>query len=328
MRTILCLIIGAIVVVGVPRAEEPESAREEARPPTRAEVAQFAESLIRSDQRHAVSTKRFVVVSDSYEKAAAAVFARNFETVFTLLDSILPFDDGALPLSDDDKVLAYVFWKEAEYQKFAGFLGREAHTTSGVYIHGFNMLAFHLETIAPSETRGILVHECTHAYLAQRAKQTSFVIPLWFHEGLATYVGLSDVKDGEIHLGSYSASARADTRMTWTYFRSSARQLLEQARRATQRKRDPLTFETLFGAGKEAFENEKTAGESYGTSWLVVYYLRHGQPTWAKEAFPTFVHTMFDGRPSREALEAAYGVPVTQLEQDFRAFLHGFKLHS
>ncbi len=291
------------------------------------EAIRFADALIDPRYRQSSSTEHFLVISDSHERTAVAILAKDFEAVFAVLRAILPISPDTSASDGGNKVRAYVFWSAAQYEEFAAFLGEKARRTVGAYFEGPGILAFDVETYAEPLARSVMLHECTHAFLHHCVKSENFAIPSWFDEGLAEYVGLSDVKKGKILLGSYPDTTPIRIPpVVNTFIPSIAFERLSAARRALREKPETVTFDYLLRTEVGSIEDQEAANEFYGMSWLLVDFLRDGQPSWPGGPFRAFVRDLFGGRPVREALETAYGLPPSRLEQGWREHIRDLRL--
>ena len=89
------------------------------------------------------------------------------------------------------------------------------------------------------------------------------------------------------------------------------------------RKREGLTLEELVAADRDIFYGDRSH-LYYGMSWLLVHFLRHGEPHWAEDNFPTLMLYLAEGYPARAAVETAYGRDLSSLEAPFLEYARKF----
>ncbi len=326
MRAAVLSFVFAAALLAPGNVTSGAGATPESKVDSRKELIAYAESLLARESRNAFSTENFDVVSDSREGTAAGILARNFEAVFHVLGTIVPAAPGA-GSTEPGKVLAYLFSSHEQYEQFATFAeGRKHARSSGVYFEGYGILAFHLEMYTQPSVRTVMIHECVHAYLDRRLRSTEQRIPSWLGEGLAEYIALSEVKDGRIRIGSYPAKTRYENPSVTRVLPSLADGRLKDARRAARHRPESLSFEYLLNADARSIEAEDRNLEFYGLAWLLVDYLRHGQPAWSEKEFPRLAAEIGAGHASVAALESVYPMTAVELERGFAQHVKEFKL--
>ena len=75
------------------------------------------------------------------------------------------------------------------------------------------------------------------------------------------------------------------------------------------------TTDTFYGDKRRMF---------YSMSWLLVHYLRHGQPGWAESEFPTMMLYVAEGYPVSQVFGAVYGTTPTEMDPVYRDYVKQF----
>jgi len=78
---------------------------------------------------------------------------------------------------------------------------------------------------------------------------------------------------------------------------------------------------------RSATSSEFYGGEHaiyYGESWLLVHFLRHGQPGWAEHEFPRFILSAVEGFPADDLIRDVYGLDDEALEAAFKVYVKSF----
>lgn len=292
-------------------------------PRTRDDIVQYAEKLLAPQFRRASISDHIVVTSDCHFARADVVMARNFEAVYKVLQTILRVSPGS-QVSDANKVHAYLFQSKEQYEKFERFAGSpSSNKSSGMYFTGYGILAFHLEMYTQPWVRHVMLHECTHAFLDQRVRLTDHRIPTWLQEGLAEYIGLSDVSEGQIHVGVFTTKTRHESYEGTIIARSEASDQLSRAQHALRR---TLDLDTLLTTEPLSLETLKSLQEYYASCWLLVDYLRGSHKGWSQDQFPTLVREIGAGHSDRETLETVYGLTAKELETGLSQHVKNLKL--
>ncbi len=281
----------------------------------------LAEEHLAPDHRQLAESQRFRVVSDAEEGGAAQIVDRDLEAAFQILDAM--FGQDVEPQPARTKVQVYLFTRREDFLGLVSELGAPEWLDSGFYDPP-GLLAFHLQAQWNDDLLAVAVHEAVHAYLDQHLVKPGSVVPPWFGEGLAEYFGNSEIKDGQLIPGRtrrgkyvldqrYNGVERETTAAGWS---------LETIQRAVRRG-PAISVETLLSEGPASFYHGPVALH-YGLSWLLVHFLRHGEPGWETGAFPALVLYLAEGYPAEAALEAAYGKTAKKLERPFEKYVRSF----
>jgi len=265
-------------------------------------------------------TENVVVHTDAGQETDRVV-AHNVEAAYGLLWSVL---GRGIPLEPEElKLQVLVFSDAASYRQFQARAFTSETLLAGFYSH-LGLVAFHLEVGSPDDALAVLLHETTHAFVDRHLVRAGVTLPVWLAEGLAEYIGNSEVKKGELVPGRIRRTpsrryAMDEGRVVTRYGGVGTALTLADIRRAA-RKGEALTLAEMVDADQETFYGEAQRFY-YAASGLLVHFLRHGRPEWETEAFPAFLLYVAEGFPPSAALEAAYGTTAEALEEPFRLHL-------
>jgi hypothetical protein len=248
-------------------------------------------------QRRVAETAHVIAITDAPQPEAAAILAANVESVFA---SSYRLFDGEFPARPDSpKVVAFLFASQRQYENFV------AHRKSwGSYLSP-GLIAFHQELW---DLRGTSIHEGVHAYLDLYVSKPGIELPMWLHEGLATYMQLSVVESGVIQFGVFYQKERY--RVFDTVVGVSVP--LSVARDVDLKKGKLPVEELLLSAAHEDFQR-RGAARLYRSSWALVHFLRHGEPDGSKK-FLALVHDLAGGTGFEDALRENYDMTIAELE--------------
>ena len=278
--------------------------------------AKIAEGFLDSEHRQRFDSPRFVVVSDAKEPRVAEVTAGNLEAIFNIVGGL--FQPRIEPQPEPYKIVVYLFAAKSSFEAFKSEL--EVYEWSVGFYSPTGLFAFHLEMRSMESLVGTMMHEACHAYVDRHLVEPGSYLPRWLGEGFAEYVGNSEIRKGELIpgrvandrfvlvLGYGAVRARSESRLS-----------LDEVKRKI-RGGEGLTVEQLTTAGSETFYGDKRA-LFYPTSWLLVHFLRHGEPDWAEREFPRLMLYVAEGYPASQVLETVYGVAPAALEKRFRDYV-------
>jgi protein TonB len=290
----------------------PEAAR---RAMLEAEI-RAAMALFDAKRLRQTESPRFVVRTDGPSGVEDTV-AGNLEAIFNLLArDLLP---GIAPQPEPFKVQVFVYAKEAPFREF---LSRQAllENSAGFY-HAAGLIAFHLEMPSSEMLTGLLLHEGTHAFVDRHLVRAGVALPRWLGEGFAEYVGNSAIERGQLRPGKTVLQKYELGRGRVHAVETSAALRLDDAKAALRRGKG-LGVRQLLEASPEIFYGEN-AGLFYASSWLLVHYLRDGEPGWASDRFPRFVLYLAEGYPQEAAFREVYGDSAAA-EDAFRRYVQKF----
>jgi hypothetical protein len=134
---------------------------------------------------------------------------------------------------------------------------------------------------------GILAHELSHLHLGQRLGHYTSAIPVWFHEGLATFVA----KGGGAEFSSDLEACNA-----WDSGHRIDFTLLDTPTRRHQ-----------------AADFKLSIHQFYRQSWRFVQYLQRRNP----DAFASVMWDLQSGHDFTESVTSAYNTSLEQLSLEF-----------
>ena len=189
-----------------------------------------------------------------------------------------------------------IFRDDASFVPFKPlYQGRPANI-SGFFQPGedVNYIALSLD---PSERDpySTAFHEYVHLHLRDNVPNA----PVWLNEGLAELYGSLQFSGNDALLGA----------PIYPYIR-----LL--------RDHELLPLATLFSIGTNSphYNEQDKSGIFYGESWALVHYLMLGERS-RPEQFKRFLQQVSRGETAAKAIEDSFGVTISQLEDDLRAYV-------
>jgi hypothetical protein len=282
-------------------------------------IAASAETYVRKDRRAVARDDWFEVVTDFGGQKQADGLLQNVEATFATVNKLL----GArvVPRPREDRLRVFVFETRQQYESFAA--SHIAFEGSSGFYAPAGVLAFHSQHPTLGFLREVMLHEATHAYLDRHVTRPGTLLPRWLDEGFAEYVGASDVKDGQILLGSHKQRKEAVAVGFATIFWQSPSRARRETAQKAQRQKRALALREIVAAGPEAFYG-KDSDLFYAQGWLAVHFLRHGRPDWAEGAFPRFLLYAAEGYPPLDAMRTCYGAGPEDLEAEYQRYVKAF----
>lgn len=283
-----------------------------------AELVASAERLLGADHRKGVKTSRVVLRADIPDEGSAAALANNVEVVLASLDSLFGEVIAPQPLPFPFEVVVYR--SRMSFHQLSKEVGFEQTWVDGLFAAP-GLLAFHTELPTIENLLSLLIHETTHAWLERVVVKPGVVVPEWLSEGLAEYVGNSEVRKGKLVPGRV-AKGRViiSGGIPWRYDTSDALSLKDL--RLLYRKGEGLTLVDLVGADRELFYGPQ-AHQFYTSAWLLVHFLRHGEKGW-EDHFSQLLLAIGEGYDPALAVEAIYGAPLSAFEARFAKYAQDF----
>lgn len=283
-------------------------------------LSDIAERHLVKAKRRRADTARFVVVSDAERPETAEVLARNLEATYNILDRL--FRPALEPGPERYKMVAYVYGARADLLAAERDLGVDQPFEGSYSPPG--LLAFHLEFEHPDELVHLMIHEATHAYWDRHLMRPGFSPPMWMSEGFAEYMGSSEIdRKGNLLPGRTLKAKYTMRPHRGTYLKRTAASFsLEEVQRALRARAAPTLAELLALDPLTFYSDARDL--HYSLSWLFVHYLRHGDPAWEEGAFPRLALYIAEGYGSEEAIRAAYGLSLAELEPGFVTYARAF----
>jgi len=192
---------------------------------------------------------------------------------------------------------------------------------AGMY-SSLGVLLFHLELPSSETVRHVQLHETTHAFAHRHLVRRGVQWPTWLAEGLAEYVGNSDVEEGRLKPGSHKPYVVYHSGESAWRGRSSTSVDAATVKAAIKNGTSVPIAKLLVTNGSQFYG---TSWQLYYTeSWLFVHFLRHGQPGWSEAQFPAFLLYASEGFPVDDAVRQVYGMDGEALETAFRTYVAKF----
>ena len=265
---------------------------------------------------HEASSQRFAVRSDG-DEAVAKTVAGNLEAIFNVLASeLMP---GISLQAEPYKVQVVAFSSAAQYQAFAA--AQLPFERSAGFYSPAGLIVFHLEQPTSDDVTSILLHEATHAFLDRHVVRPGVALPRWLGEGFADYVGNSAIKNGRLQPGKTIRRKFEFNRGQLVGFETGAGARLDEAKQALRRG-EGLGLRQMLEASPEIFYGAKSR-LYYASSWLLVHYMRDGDPGWSANRFPQLLLYLAEGYPQTAAVRTVYG-DAGAAEQAFRQYVKSF----
>jgi hypothetical protein len=314
----------AIVAATLPANGQPSTEAQWAAP-ARDLLVQAAENLLVADASHEVRSAHFRVITDVPGNNAATTLANDLEAVWGAMEREIWPDLTLLQPLGEERIRAYLFASSGQYQKLRTAVFGDDHANSaGFYITEAGFLAFHRETDYGQILRQVMIHEGVHAYVDHRVTAPQVALPRWLDEGLAEYVALSRIHEGQLRLGVYCKKTFYTNERSGGVTYSVADQMLAEVKKSLRKARDVAVLPSLMSVSELNFGDLDEVKGFYGRSWAFVNFLRHGKPEWKMDHFPRFVLAVAVGKPAAEALEEVYGTSAQALDTDFKQWTLDF----
>jgi hypothetical protein len=238
--------------------------------------------------------------------------------VFNVIRDLL--GETVVPQPESYRVVVFLYASRAEFERLRASVIQQ-EWAAGFY-HPVGLLAFHMEMPTDQSLLAVMLHEGTHAYVDRYVLRADAPLPRWFGEGLAEYIGNSEVRDKKLVPGRTRRREVVRTPFVLESVRSSALYSAEDMRGEIRQGTAPTLAQLLVTPPHEFYGDRPDV--FYAMSWLAVHFLRHGDPTWASDRFPRLALYIAEGYPSTEVVRSIYGDPVA-LEEAFRKYVMRFR---
>lgn len=276
-----------------------------------------AEKNLAQSRKRRAESARFLVLSDAENEDVARVLANNLEAAYNTFEQV--FADSIELQPEKYKIVAFLFSSRESFHATQKAL-RNTTIADGFYAAP-GVLAFHQE--APSDRiLAVMIHEAFHAFADRKLRNPSREELRWFEEGMAEYFGNSQVKKGQIVPGKtitrqfvmhYGRVLKATTQAGFT---------LPILKRAIRQGEAPALGELLSMARQEFYGDQIQL--NYGTSWMLIHFLRHGRDEWISDQFPRLALYLYEGYDPETVIEQVYGLTVDQLQPMFDEYARTF----
>jgi TonB family protein len=277
-----------------------------------------AEACLDKASRQEHKLGGFVVVTDSKIEGLAEKTAGNLAACYVIVNEMWAEKVAPRPVHGD--LVAYVFSTQEAYRKFSGTT--KAYEWAEAFYSPLGLIALHTEMPTNEHLLSAMLHEAVHAVIDRHLLRPGARIPRWLDEGLATYVGNSEVRRGKLVPGRYRRSQIYHGPRWAASGRSMAWQSIDAVKKAV-RKGKAIPLDKLVSAEYGEFYGEERE-MFYSQASMLVHFLRHGRASWTKEAFPLFLLYVAEGYPAEDAFVRAYGTTPSGLEDEFKRYMEKY----
>jgi TonB family protein len=281
------------------------------------EQATIARAFLTQADIKQLTSPRFMVFTDAPTRDIAEKLAGNLEATFDTLQVLL--GEQLDPQPEPYRIIAFLYATRDGFENLKRRV--EAVEWSAGFYNPTGMLAFHMQMHSNQSLLGIMLHEATHAYLDRYLSRPGVIFPRWLDEGLAEYIGNSEIKNGQLIPGRTRRAEIYRTPFGAAKGKSTARLTVEQVKRAVKEGR-AMSLESLIAADIEEFYGEQHE-LYYPMSWLLIHFMRHGREEWDDGRFSRLMLYVAEGYPAAGAFRSVYGDPAL-LEGEFRAYIKRF----
>ena len=280
--------------------------------------ARLAEKGIDQAKRRRAETPRFIVISDAGNEETAQILANNLESVFNMLHGI--FDQDVAPEPQPLKLVAYLFARKSAFDAISSELDMPVVAAGFYTAPGF--FAFHVEQRTPEDLLSVMLHETVHAYSDAHLRRAGLLMPIWMEEGLAEYFANSKIEKKQLVPGKTMRGGFVHTHYGGIYRASSQQWSADNVRSAVRAGKAP-SLGDILQASYPVFYGEQIQ-LYYSLSWMLVHFLRHGEPGWADAQFPELMLYLAEGYDADIAMRTAYGIPDAELQARFQKYVLSF----
>lgn len=281
------------------------------------EYAERAHRHLASTEVKRFVSRRFVVYTDAPDEDVARIVAQDMEATFNVLGELL--QPWIQPYPEPYRVVAFVYHSESSFSALKSEI-RSVDWSVGFY-NPLGMIALHMEMPSSDSLLSVLLHEATHAYIDRYVARPGVVAPRWLDEGLADYIAGSRIKKGQLIPGKTRRAEIYQGPWGAVMGRSSSLLTIDEIRKALK-DGTALTLAEMIAADRQEFYGEEHR-LYYGLAWLLVHFLRHGDPDWSGERFSRLVLLVAEGYPPLEALRQTYDDPAS-MQDRFRDYVMKF----
>lgn len=279
------------------------------------DVARRAIGWLDEETTQRAATPHFIVYADGRSKGVAETIAGNLEAVLQTLSTFFGTDVPLYP--EKYKLVAVVYEHESQFAQLRSSVFN--YEWAAGFYHPAGLISFHREVHTPGRLLSLLIHEATHAFLDRHVVRPGTRIPTWLNEGFADYIGNSRVRKGSLQLGSI-ASRELFLTMYGLVKAQTAETMDLRFLKRTLRRGEAPPVERILNAESTGFYggSEEEVRMHYAFAWLLVHYLRHGNPAWGEGPFTDLLLYASEGYPVTPILSQRFDLDGEDLEKGFR----------
>ena len=237
-----------------------------------------------------VHTASFTLFSNAGE-IKARQFGADLERLRDALSQLSP----NLVLSSPVPTYVYVFRTSRAFQAYQRSYNGQPLDSDGYFLGRqlANYVAINGDT--PGDERAIIYHEYLHYVM----HNSSAVLPLWLHEGMAEYYSTFEVGKDGARIGLPVAM-----HVKWL------------------RHHTAIPLAALFAVDEHSPEYNESSrrGGFYAESWALVHYLISGNPARRQQA-SEYLRLAQAGTPPDQLFAQAFGADLAALERELHAYI-------
>ena len=273
-------------------------------------IAAFSGSADAAEQQwQRISSDHFVVLTDAGQKKGHEAAAR-FEQMRAVFGQLL----GKRKLRDSEPVDIIAIGDDKEYAKFAPRENGQSSKTPAFALVSDDRIYFVLNLSEPDSWRGV-EHQYAHYLLNYNYPPTQ----AWFDEGMAEYFASLSFTAKQVELGTdpeLSPAFQAD--LLGNQRPSNEMKSLTEILSAPVW----LAVPDLFGMKNRVINGQEGTHHTlfYAQSWMTMHYLINRDKL--SETGKYFQLVMIQKVPVEQAIQQAYGMSVTQLDQAVKDYFH------
>ena len=257
-----------------------------------------------------VSSSHFSVLTDAGEKRGREVILR-FEQMRAVFAQLLMKTRVRMP--EPLEIIAVK--SDKEYVQLAPFVHNQPISAPGVFLAGDDRNYIVLDLFADDSWRAIS-HQFAHLLLNYNYPPT----PGWFDEGFAEYFSSLRLENKQAQMGSdpeLNLSWREDLIGNQTEVRNPPKSLTALLSAPVW-----LTIPDLFTMRHDTANYQEGSHNTlfYGESWIVMHYLLNKNKL--SETGTYFGLAQNQKMPVEQAIQQAYGMSSSQLEQAVKDYFH------
>jgi len=277
------------------------------------ELTETAQSFLDPTGTSMVRSPLVRVITDHPDgEQAARVIAGNAEAVLQTLQQTLC---RSIPVeSPVFRIQIVVYSRRDQYVRFVEAVDG-IRETRGMFIPP-GLIAYYAELPSNEALLSVLIHEMVHAFIARYLLRPGVVLPRWLDEGLADYFSNSPVEKGKLVPGKRRRTQFYRAPMHIWRGKTEAELDLRSVRgKIIHGKALPVI--ALFKAGRDAFYGEHMS-EYYAQSWLLVHFLRQGEPGWQEGNFLKLLLYAVEGYEPETVINSVYSLSPEEMEAAYR----------
>jgi tetratricopeptide (TPR) repeat protein len=250
-------------------------------------------------------TKWFVFKTD-ISQAKCDLYAKNLELILKhILKTFLLKEDALL----SNKAEALIFDSEDSYLTYAELSSEGGASGTLGYFHPiYRQLLLFEPPMKEKQTLRVMYHETFHMVIDRYLQD----IPIWFNEGMAEYIGGTDIAAGLVSPGQIHKARLKNVMKAIEYENEGDKKYL-------------IPFKQIMNESKARFYSEDT-GLKYAQAWTMMHFFIHYNNGQYFGNLKSYLQTLMAGKTPKEAYDKAFGkVDLKQAEKEWRGYVQKMK---